>query len=217
MSDVALTDEPGGADRSLEDLVNQIAVDGDAGELLIRLAEEVEEATATAESAELAATRAMKRSNELRENVRDLEVELDEVREERDELADEVTELRDRTDLLEHVRDASSMKIDDRAAVLIQTLYNEAWRKKSSNSNESGRASMDYKKADGALGGGVSRDMIYRTMQKAETLVDDDSVLEYVKEDRGAKKNTRLRIDLESGELPRAVNGQEIRPPQEGR
>jgi len=127
---------------------------------------------------------------------------------------DIIEELQDRTDMLETVKKASSMKIDQRAAVLIQVLYNKAWSR-GRKTNEEPRAALDYNDASNALGGCVGRSTIYRTMTKAEQLVDDTDVLQKIKEDRSSSKNTRLALDLTEGDLPSRVDGHVIESPEE--
>lgn len=123
-----------------------------------------------------------------------------------DEQEQTIAQLRDRTGLLESVQEGASLPIEKRAAVLIQTLYNKAW-------DNDGKAALDYKAAEAALGGSVNRSSLYRTMDKAEDLVDDTDLLEKVKEDKSSAKNTRLTMDLSAGNVPSTVAGKEIVQP----
>jgi len=171
------------------------------------LREEVEDTAQTAR-------RAIKGQRELRKENRTLRDELAKESDARAELEQEVDSLRERTDLLQTVRRAGSMGVEERAAVCIQTLYNEAYGRGQKDTSDTASASMDYKKAEGALGGGVSRDQIYRTFGRAEDLVDDRDVVKYVKEDRSSAKNTRLVLTLKDGDVPATIAGHEIEEPE---
>lgn len=149
----------------------------------------------------------------LREENAILSDRVDTAEQERDELRKEVSRLRERTDLLETVRRAGSMGVEERAAVLVQTLYNEARGRGQKNTKDTASAMMDYNKAEGALGGGVSRDQIYRTFDRAEELVDDTDVVQYIKEDRTSPQNSRLVLTLENGALPQTIAGHAIEEP----
>lgn len=180
---------------------------------LEELAEEVRKAKTEAKDAKQMASNAQDRLLDVREEANKKDQRIAELEQEVASLEDELGTLRDRTGLLETVKRGSSMKIDERAAVLIQTLYNQAWRNKQSNANTNPTASMDYNAAEGALGGSVDRSNIYRTFDKAESLIDNSDVLEYIKEGHGSSKNTRLVLDLGSGDLPETVAGQSISQP----
>jgi len=151
---------------------------------------------------------------DVRQELHQKDQRIDELEGQLEDAQQELSQLRDRTGLLETVKSGSSMQIDERAAVLIQTLYNEAWKKQQSSANTKPRASMDYKAAKSALGGCVGRSAIYRTMEKAEALVGNDDLVGFVEESRGSKKNTRLRLNLEGGEVPETVAGQRVTTPE---
>lgn len=197
--------------KEVEQDDEQTIADGEID--LAALQEELDAIRSEAESANATARRAQKRVLELRETVADQSERIDDLEAENEDLRQELGELRDRTGLLEHVKEASSLKPEKRAAVLIQTLYNTAWQRRQSDANVNPRATMDYKAAEGALGGAVTRDKIYRTFQKAEDLVDDSDLVRFVKEDRGAPKNSRLVLDLDGGSVPRTIGGKSITPP----
>lgn len=144
-----------------------------------------------------------------------LETALEDEREERRRLEEEVEALRqevstieDRTDLFERVNRGASLKPDERAAVILQTLYAKANR-------NGGSASIDVNGAVDALGGDVDRTLMYSTFEKAEQLVDDTDIVEYKQEDRSSSKNSRLILRLENGEPPATVAGHEIAPDEE--
>jgi len=181
------------------------------------LAEEVRQAKSEAKDARRMAQQAQQTLLEVREREMEKDQRIADLKQEVESLEDELATLRDRTGLLETVKSASSMQIDKRAAVLIQTLYNKAWKRKESSANVESKAMMDYNAAEGALGGTVDRSKIYRTFQKAEELVDNKDVVEYVEEDRGSKKNTRLRLSLDGGSVPATIAGQQITKPEVAR
>jgi len=181
------------------------------------LAEEVREVKSEAESAMKLAREQGRKILELRQREKEKDERIDELETELEEARSEIQSLRERTGLLQTVKNGSSMKIDERAAVMVQTLYNEAWQKQQSNANNQPKASMDYNEATKALGGSPDRSAIYRAMKKAEELVGDTAVCRKVKEGRSSDKNTRLVIDLDGGELPDVVAGQSITAPQEVR
>lgn len=132
-----------------------------------------------------------------------LEKQLKQKEERINELESQLDTIQGRTDLLDRVEDATARKPEERAAILIQTLYNKA-------EASDGRASLDVGGAVDALGGGVERTLMYGetgTFQKAVDLVDDENVLELKKEDRWAEKNTRLELDITDDNLPEKVAG----------
>jgi hypothetical protein len=140
------------------------------------------------------------------EQTEHLEAELQKRDERIDDLESRLATTENRTDMLDAVEQAAALKPDERAAVLVQTLYNEA-------ANSDGEASIDAGQAVKALGGSVDRTLMYGesgVFQKAVDAVDDEDVLELKTEDRSSKKNTRLRLDLTEGTLPEAVSGIEI-------
>lgn len=124
-----------------------------------------------------------------------------------DELERQLEQVNTRTDLLDRVEAGSALKPEERAAVLIQTLYNEA-------ANTNGYASIDATGAVKALGGSVNRTLMYGpngAFQKAVDLVDDESVLMLKKENRASEKNTRLELNITDGDLPDTVAGVEVK------
>lgn len=181
------------------------------------LAERVEELETEATDAKNLARRTQQKLNDVRKREKERERRIDDLEAELEATKQEVSELRDRTGLLETVKSGASMKIDERAAVLIQTLYNKAWKRKQKDANTNPTASMDYNAAEAALGGSVARSTILRTFDKAEQLVGDDDVVEKVSEDRSSKKNTRLLLDLSGGDVPATIAGQRISQPEVAR
>lgn len=127
-----------------------------------------------------------------------------------DELESHLEAVSERTNLLQYIRQASSLAPEERAAVLIQTLHNEATRRGQKNNDESASASIDKDGAMKALGGTVERGNIYYTFEKAEQLVGNDDVCWYQKEPRSSEQNSRLVLSLENGGLPDEVAGHAI-------
>ena len=139
----------------------------------------------------------------------ELEEELEAEREARRSLEAEVEDLRQRLAdveardaIAETVVDASRLKVEERAAICIQTAVNEA------NQN-GGAASMDYKQATAALGGGLDRRQLLDALERAGSIVDGDAV-RFKKEPRSSNRNSRMVVDLEAGDLPRTVAGREL-------
>ncbi len=123
-----------------------------------------------------------------------------------DELEQRVVDLDERTDLRKHIDDASKLKVDERAGVCIQTCVNEAQRR--GRNGQPASATMDYNGARKALGGGLADAQLITALRRADELVPGDAV-RFKKEKRAAKRNSRLVVDLEAGELPsRFRNGQ---------
>jgi hypothetical protein len=157
------------------------------------------------------------------EDIRTLQERVDVLEEQNEQLLGELATLRQRTDLMNAIQSADRLKPDERAAVCVQTLYNEAWQSRHADTPEPASAAMDYNKAEGALGGSVSsRSLIYDAFDRAEEVADDQlgedqEVVQYVKESRSADRNTRLVVDLrEQDPFPLEVGGDEVRPPEEG-
>lgn len=124
-----------------------------------------------------------------------------------DDLERRLDTYEDRTDLLDSIEADAALKPKQRAAVLIQTLHNEA-------TNTNGHASIDAGGAVKALGGSVNRTLMYGesgAFQKAVDAVDDKEVLKLVRENRASNRNTRLELDLTAGGLPETVAGVDIK------
>lgn len=136
-----------------------------------------------------------------------LEEELKKRDEHINELEHALNQLQTRTDLLDSIEQGSALRPEQRAAVLIQTLHNEAV-------NTNGHASIDASGAVKALGGSVDRTLMYGetgTFQKAVELINDEDVIDLKRENRSSEKNTRLRLDLSEGDVPQTVAGVEIK------
>jgi len=201
-------------ETSIRDRLDAVECSSEIAALMDALVEAVDEARAEARTAQQMASDAQSRLLDLREEKSYLEDEIETLRKENTQLEQRIKELQDRTDLMNDVAQGSAMKIEKRAAVCIQTLYNEAWKRKHDGSDDAATASMDYNKADGALGGTLSRSSILRTFKKADELVDGD-VVEFISESRSSKRNSRLVLDLRDNEAPRSIAGQELTEPKE--
>lgn len=168
---------------------------------------------AIASSAENMAQRALKRVRELEADLADAHERIDGLKAENQRLRAELQEIDERTGLMEAVSDASSMQIETRAAICIQTLVNEA---SSVAGEDLPTAAMDWREGKKALGGGINRTSVYDTFEKAEELVDaqlgdDQRVVQFKREGRSSQKNSRLAVDLSAGDLPRKIADKEIR------
>lgn len=123
--------------------------------------------------------------------IQQLEAEVEELRAGQEEM-------KDRTNLLKHVKDASQKPVDERAVIVLQRMHADAVN------DPNGVAAYDYDRVDTLVGSGFSsRSPIYNTMKRAAELVDDEDLVEYDKKPRHADDDTKLRLDLKGGDLPR--------------
>ena len=148
---------------------------------------------------------------------REARQEVSQIRQERDEeiarlegeietLREEVEELRSTTRLLDHVSNAGQLDIETRAAICIQTAYNEA------KDTDGNMAYLTARDAWTALGRSHDRTRMYDVFRKAESLYADavdadvdevgtDHPIYFKKEDRGHEPPSRLVVDLSNGEI----------------
>ena len=150
-------------------------------------------------------TRVMEQLDETHDRLENLETET-----ETKQLRREVEQLRSRTDMVQQVEQASALKPDQRAAVLIQTLYNDAHANESNGLQP--KAKLTNKQARSALGGGMTRSKAWQAMQRAvelvtkaanqEHLAEEKRLLQYVKVPRSESQNSHLLLDLRNGEMP---------------
>lgn len=132
------------------------------------------------------------------------------------ELEQTIEKLDDRTDLLQSIRRGSATGKEEKIAVLVQRLVNEAWRRKQKPNNEPARASVDAEGAVDTLQGRIDRTSVYGEtglFKRAVEMVGDEDVLYYVSESRASSKNSRLVLNLEAGDVPAQVAGHEIDQP----
>lgn len=107
-------------------------------------------------------------------------------------LQEHVSDLDDRTRLQEHVRDASSLKVEERAAICIQTLFNEAQSKRRRGGEPV--VAMDCNDSKMALGGSLAREQLQTALRRADELVEGD-VLQFKKESRASfTRSTRCAV-----------------------
>lgn len=179
--------------------------------------------------AEALANDATKTAQRALRKVNDLESDLDAVKSENQRLRERVAELENRTALLDLVA-TDGDSVDDRAVVLLQNLFNEAYDEKDRAhlENVTPSASLDYNGAKRALGGQTTaRQQLYDAMQRAVELVyggdvdpenppEENPVVQYVREDRTADRNTRLVVDLSETDSIELMNGRRLTPPAEG-
>lgn len=152
------------------------------------------------------------RLSDLEDETSELRGELDEERaarqrleEENEELRKKLQEVDQRTDLLRLVKQENAQEPAKRAAVLIQNLINQAQRKR--ERDESAKASLTAEEGRAALGNSNERTVIYDDFKKAVKAVGDEDVLWYQQESRGSEKKSRLRLNLEAGDLPDEIGG----------
>lgn len=148
---------------------------------------------------------------------REARQEVSQIRQERDEavaelkneieaLREEVKEVRSTTRLLDHVANAGQLDIETRAAICIQTAYNEA------KDADGDMAYLTARDAWTALGRSHDRTRMYDVFRKAESLyaqavdVEVDAVgtehpIYFKKEERGHEPPSRLVVDLSNGDL----------------
>jgi hypothetical protein len=144
------------------------------------------------------------------DKINDLEDDVDRLEDELEDAEAELDALRERTDLVQAVQKASNLKPEERAVVCIQTLYNRANARQ--DVGEPPLAEMTARQAITALGGSINRTAVYRTFETADDLLSDipDDVFEYRTEDRSSAEKSRLRLNLDAGDLPSVVAGHDI-------
>lgn len=155
------------------------------------------------------AKRAHKRCDELEEDMEALRAENRELRDELDAARQRLADVEERDAIADSVVDAKRLKVEERAAICLQTAANKAFKRKRRGEHPS--AEIDYNTADTATGGVLDRRQLLDALERAATLVDSD-VARFKKERRSAKKNSRLIVDLERGDLPTEVAGMDIQP-----
>ncbi|WP_226011835.1 hypothetical protein [Halomicrobium salinisoli] len=140
---------------------------------------------------------------EAREERAELREEVESLRSENAELRRELERLDARTDLLELVESADSMDADQRATALVQHLQRAAERQRERGGLA--RASVSREEAETALHHpDVDRTTIYDDMRRAVRFVGNEDVLWYDSDTGG---ESRLKLDLEAGELPSGITG----------
>lgn len=195
-------DQPAETTESLAEQVARLESELEATEA------ELAEARQEAEAALSVAKRAQRQVTELRDERDDLR---DRVDDELDAFRDDLADLEDRTEVFKHVNDVSGMDMDTRAALCVQTAYNEAQR------SDANRGTLTVEEAYKAQGASIDRTRYYDVFVRAETLVGDDDLCYYKKEPRGHDPPSRLVVDLEEGSLPSRVAGVSLRGGGDGR
>lgn len=133
---------------------------------------------------------ALERITELEDEVDDLKQQL-----EYRELGDE---------LLAKIAEGSRTSTDERTALVVETLRCRAAVR------DPPRHSLDASDIVNVLQGKIDRTNTYGLMQHIEDELGIPDVCYKVSESRGAKRNTRLVIDLTEGDVPDTVAGQRI-------
>ena len=140
---------------------------------------------------------------ELRELLDETNKEIQLIEEEQQTLQHELNDINKRTNLLRLIESGEEVDGKQRSVILIQSLRRAAERK--SDRDREARSSVNREEAERALGHpDVDRTTIYTDMQRAERLVDNQDILQYAKNPNG---ETRLRMNLEAGELPKKFSG----------
>lgn len=155
------------------------------------------------------AKRALARCDDLEEEIEALRAENRELRDELDAARKRLVDVEERDAIADTVVNAKRLKVEERAAICLQTAANKAYKRKRRGEHPS--AEIDYNAADTATGGVLDRRQLLDALERAAALV-DSNVARYKKEPRAAKKNSRLIVDLERGELPSQVAGMDIQP-----
>lgn len=135
------------------------------------------------------------------QEIQTLKEELAEEREHRKELQEQVDQQVDSNELVREIRKNGTNDWDAYAAIIVETLGREA--------GEDGVATMDAGECRKTLQGQPHRTNCYDILQHAADLV-DSKMLEYIKEPRTSKRNSRLKLDRSVDDLPRRVGGREL-------
>jgi len=130
--------------------------------------------------------------------------ELAHERQRRKELESEVEKLTDDRELLNTVRRNAAGDRSAQAAICIQSLARQARR------SAKNRASMNANSCQDTLQGNIHRTNTYDVFEEAEELVQDTDVVWYQKEERSSKKDSRLIVNLDGGDLPAQVAGVDL-------
>jgi len=144
--------------------------------------------------------------------VSELESELEERDQRIYELQQAVETLQDGDRLMQEVHQNAASVATKRAIKIIRTLNNEAITNGQSGRKKS--STINIKEAKKVVGGKVDRTTFYDTFDLAQDLVDNSDVLEYKTPPRSSKKNHRLVLDLDAGDLPASIEGFPIRTPE---
>lgn len=142
--------------------------------------------------------------DELQEQLQEERKERKRLEEENENLRNEIERLDARTDLLHLVESSDEMDGRQRSVALIQHLQRAA--EKNRERGREAKASVNREEAEGALHHpDVDRTTIYDDMRRAVRLVGNESVLKYESSSGGG---SRLKLNLEAGDLPAEVAGQ---------
>lgn len=144
------------------------------------------------------------------ETVNRYESRLDEFEERIDEMQAQLDELQDEQRLIGAMGDIIGSDRDKRAALILQTLHNDA------KANQDDRARMTAREAWSVVNRSVDRSQMYDVLRRAETIVDDHDVCQYVERPRGSEPPSHLLVDLSEGRLPGMIAGKRITPASGG-
>lgn len=130
-----------------------------------------------------------------------LEGELKDRDEQIERLEGRLDEYERRSDLLDRVAQSSASSRQEKAAVLLQVLHNDA------SSSSSNSASMDARAGWDNLNRTVDRTTVYDVFEDIVDAVDDEDVCYIKRESRSSKKNTRIVLNLDEGHVPSEMAG----------
>ena len=143
--------------------------------------------------------------DDLREELQEEREERRRLEEENDDLREQVEELQARTDLLRLVQSSDDLNGKGRAVALIQHLRRAAQKQRERGRDP--KASVNREEAESVLHHpDVDRTTIYDDMRRAARLVGNEDVLKY---DSASGGGSRLKLNLEAGDLPSEVVGQQ--------
>lgn len=128
-----------------------------------------------------------------------LEAELKQKADRIDALEAELERQADKTELLDSVVAGESSAKDKRMGRILQALYQHA--------APDGSSAMDARAAWENLNRSVDRTSLYDLFEDIVDRVGNEDVCWVEREERHAKRNTRLVLDLDGGEPPAAVGG----------
>lgn len=135
---------------------------------------------------------------DMREERRALERDLKAMSERIEAVEAKIARLDNRTELLNLVQSSDEMNGEQRSTALVQHLYKKAQKRR--DRGEHALASVNRDEAEAALQyPTVDRTTIYRDMERAVRLVDNEAVLTY---ERASGDEKRLKLNLETDELP---------------
>ncbi|MFD1601084.1 hypothetical protein [Halobellus rarus] len=141
---------------------------------------------------------------DLQDQMQEIRAEQRRIQEGQTDLQASIEQIDTRTDLLRLVESSDEMSGKQRSVALIQHLRRAAMRER--ERGRTAKASLNREEAERALQyPAIDRTTVYTDMDRAERLVGDRDVLWYESNSSG---RSRLKLNLEAGDLPTEVVGQ---------